>query len=787
MAGLMVAIANSISSNYVASAGGGYDPDAEAFIIATGISGSNANAINELVLDLKGANIWTKFNALYPIIGTTATQQKFNLKNPADTNAAFRLSFSGGWTHSANGALPNGTNAYADTFFNTSTNFGVTNNHVSYYSRTQDTTLNRVEVGNYNGTVAVFLAQYTPTVNYYKYYSDYQTPTYMATVNNSNTLGFQIGTRVASNNLRLHFNGSLVATNSASRPATAHSNLSLYLGAANYSTKYYSNRECAFASIGSGLTDTESQLFYQIVEKYQVALGRNINPLQSFYYNRNYNNEANAYLFSTQITDTTQQVALNTLVSDMKTYGIWSKMKAVYPIMGTTATQQKFNLVDTQDTNAAYRLTFAGGWTHSSTGMTPNGTNAYANTNFNVNLLQQNSSHFSYYSRTNSQSGHDAGAIEIGTPFYKRFEFLIRYTDNNSYNSLMMQSAQTAVAVTDSRAFWLMSRTNSTQIKQYKNNSLWATNNQTSVAPFNALIYLGQSNGQTGFYSNKEVAFASIGDGLTDAEAANFYTAIQNFQTSLGRSVGPQTVSDPDAQAFINAANIQDQVEATAINNLVIGLKADGLWTAMKAIYPMVGGSATSNAVNLKTPGTYNLTFNGGWTHSATGATPNGTNAYANTNLIPSTALLLNSTHISYYSRTNVNLNQVEIGNQSSLAYLVIQARVSNLSYFLTYTNTITSAADTNSAAFYIGNRTASNVTNGFRNNVKIFNSTLASTSRTTNSIYIGAMQNLSNVASLYSNKECAFASIGDGLTDTQAANLYTRVQTFNTTLNRQV
>ncbi len=34
----------------------------------------------------------------------------------------------------------------------------------------------------------------------------------------------------------------------------------------------------------------------------------------------------------------------------------------------------------------------------------------------------------------------------------------------------------------------------------------------------------------------------------------------------------------------------------------------------MKAIYPVCGGSASSHAVNLKTPGTYNLTFGTGWT-----------------------------------------------------------------------------------------------------------------------------------------------------------------------------
>jgi hypothetical protein len=53
-------------------------------------------------------------------------------------------------------------------------------------------------------------------------------------------------------------------------------------------------------------------------------------------------------------------------------------------------------------------------------------------------------------------------------------------------------------------------------------------------------MYLGNRNDAgtiTGTYDNKELAFASIGDGLNDTEAANFYTAVQTFQTTLGRNV----------------------------------------------------------------------------------------------------------------------------------------------------------------------------------------------------------------------------------------------------------
>ena len=50
------------------------------------------------------------------------------------------------------------------------------------------------------------------------------------------------------------------------------------------------------------------------------------------------------------------------------------------------------------------------------------------------------------------------------------------------------------------------------------------------------------------------------------------------------------------------AAGITDGTQAAAINTLVIRMKADGVWTKMKSVYPFVGGSAASHKFNLKDP-----------------------------------------------------------------------------------------------------------------------------------------------------------------------------------------
>jgi hypothetical protein len=130
---------------------------------------------------------------------------------------------------------------------------------------------------------------------------------------------------------------------------------------------------------------------------------------------------------------------------------------------------------------------------------------------------------------------------------------------------------------------------------------------------------------------------------------------LQNYNALSGRFDKTPSVTDYDALNFVNAALISNETQQIAINTLTTDLKNAGLWSKMKAIYPFVGGTASTHRWNLKDPrnvdAAFRLTFSGGWTHSSTGADPNGTNASADTFIRPSSHLNLYNTHLSYYSR----------------------------------------------------------------------------------------------------------------------------------------
>jgi hypothetical protein len=248
---------------------------------------------------------------------------------------------------------------------------------------------------------------------------------------------------------------------------------------------------------------------------------------------------------------------------------------------------------------------------------------------------------------------------------------------------------------------------------------------------------------------------------------------------------------DPDAVAFLTAAGITDATITTAIDTLVIQLKAIGIWTKMKAIYPFVGGTPTTHKFNLINPADTNaafrLAFSGGWTHSANGALPNGVNAFANTYLKPSTDLLLNSTHLSYYSRTNIIQPSVEMGvsaPSASALYLIFSYGLTAFKS-MNRTQSIAGNIYTPTTGLLIGNRPSAVNEKYYHKGVLIDDLPVSSNSLSNNEIYLGCYNALA--PSQFSSKQVAFASIGDGLTDTEAANYYTAVQSFQTTLARQV
>jgi len=262
------------SSNAI-SVAAATDADADAFIAAAAITNpTQKSAIDKLVVDLKSYGIWSKMKAIYPMVGGSSSAHKFNLRNPIDSDSAFRLVFNGGWVHSSTGSTPNGTNAYAETFFNPSLNFSLFNYHFSYYSRTNSLEGNKTVMGSGDGyTPMMALKIYNPTAFEAPNFGG-SAPSYIETTG----LGHFIGNRTSQNLSKVFRNGIVKATSVTSATSTINVTKTILIGAFRQGNaiESFTNKESATASIGDSLTDTQAANYYTAVQAFQTTLGRNV-------------------------------------------------------------------------------------------------------------------------------------------------------------------------------------------------------------------------------------------------------------------------------------------------------------------------------------------------------------------------------------------------------------------------------------------------------------------------------------------------------------------------------
>lgn len=248
--------------------------------------------------------------------------------------------------------------------------------------------------------------------------------------------------------------------------------------------------------------------------------------------------DANAFLTATAITDNTLVQATNELVVDLKGYSIYTKFTALYPFIGGTATTHKFNLINPLDTNAAFRIEWFGGVTHNANGITGNGTNGYGETYVKPSVdLVLNSTHIAFWSKTNSQNANAEMGVVDGS-LNAGIRVITRNTSNQTLYQVNDNASTLLSSVTDSSGFYCASRTASNSRKLYKNGSAILTNTTASTTRTTATIpVLGQKNfnNTMNAYLAKRFVFASVGGGLNDTQAADYYTAVNKFQTAIGR------------------------------------------------------------------------------------------------------------------------------------------------------------------------------------------------------------------------------------------------------------
>lgn len=251
----------------------GLDVDAQAFITAAGITdATQKTAINNLVLGLKADSLWAKCFVIYPFVGGTATTHKYNLKDPRDLDAAYRATFTvtsnATFTHNANGVTPtpNAGFPYIDTHLNGSTVLDKVNSSYSYYSRTDVANVG----SDYGGSAACDVYSKHVTGDAYQDMPSLNERIHVAV---ADSLGLYSGSCNAGS-VKFYKRAVEIVSGAAATTNYANTNMVFCNGTASYQQP--SNRNLAFAHIGTAMTGTDMTNLYALVQAFQTALGRNV-------------------------------------------------------------------------------------------------------------------------------------------------------------------------------------------------------------------------------------------------------------------------------------------------------------------------------------------------------------------------------------------------------------------------------------------------------------------------------------------------------------------------------
>lgn len=243
--------------------------------------------------------------------------------------------------------------------------------------------------------------------------------------------------------------------------------------------------------------------------------------------------DALAFLTAAGITDSTITTAINTLVVELKGYGIWSKIIAFYPFVGGTASAHKFNLINPQDLNAAHRLVFNGGITHNASGITGNATNAYydlfMNPSTNGMSLTTGGCAF-VYNGNNTNTGIDI----IGFQGVVNYGLQLTTRDIGNSSARGLSNPILTIASATSLGFFAVNRepNNNIQFSLYQGS---VQNNQAASFQLpNAQIY-GMGHPIFGSYTSRNHQCSGVLFGLTNAEVLNLRLACIQFNTTLAR------------------------------------------------------------------------------------------------------------------------------------------------------------------------------------------------------------------------------------------------------------
>lgn len=246
-----------------------------------------------------------------------------------------------------------------------------------------------------------------------------------------------------------------------------------------------------------------------------------------------YDPDAEAFFARSGIVNEVQKHAVNDLVVALKAQSLWEKMTAIYPFVGGTAESHSKNLKADQ-----YNITWNGVVTHDANGVTANGTTGYGDTNMSRTVIPLVSMHLAGYINTLVETGfHSLIGVDNFGAGGTQFTDLFHSGGISSFrNNATGGKADTLV-----EAKMLIGCRSATQDEILRSGSIAFDVAATAAAGANIaetffVCALNRDGSATSFNADT-LSLISVGNEFSLAESIVYRSAVDAFQTSLGRNV----------------------------------------------------------------------------------------------------------------------------------------------------------------------------------------------------------------------------------------------------------
>ena len=496
-----------------------------------------------------------------------------------------------------------------------------------------------------------------------------------------------------------------------------------------------------------------------------------------------------------------ERTAVYTFFGSLKAYGLYDKLTAFYPVMGALAGATKLNA----KSPGVHDIAWNGTVTHNANGVTSDGSTGYGLLDIKPSDFSNTSISLAAYTlsaeTTTGTSRVVIGSYGVGPANLTGFGWADSGTKQGVGIGALSVGEYSPSASATQLSGMMIGTCNGDRSAHFYNEGSEVGTAVTQTGALNSLnfaVLAANYNGTILNYSTCTVGMICLGTGLTATDAANLTTIVRNFMYSIGRY-------DTSAQTYFTALTTAGATLGLSVKNAYSSfntrLKNAGIWSNLTALYPFIGGTAATHSINAKTPGTYNITWKGTLTHSASGVQGDGSTGYGSTGIVPATVWGATNNLLSFgvycvQGATPTSTTYDDFGslNSDSQAYYFSICPRSGLTglYLGMFTNKMRdSIADTPALQLGLWQGTGTSTTNLvlYKNSTNVLTdtSTRSTSSPTYGQLFLMRVNRANTGYTGYSSRKYALNYFGSGLSVSQLLTFNSANTILQTALGRAV